>query len=83
MVEGGRPAAPPTRANSTLSVRSCRVRRPRVAPREMRSAISLVRPAERASSKLATLVQAIRSTSPTAPNNSNRRVRSVWLISQS
>jgi len=66
-----------------LSVRSCRASRRRVAPTEIRTAISLALPADRASSRLATLVQAISKTSPTAPDSSSNRVRKLRLTSHS
>src|SRR5439155_21680577 len=42
-----RPKAPPARANSKLSVSSCRTMRPRLAPMAVRMAISLWRPVAR------------------------------------
>ena len=51
----------------TLSTSSCRTMRQRDAPSEMRTDISRARLAERASSRLATLAQAISSTKATAP----------------
>ena len=53
--------------SSTLSTSSWRTMRQRVAPSETRTDISRARPAERASSRLATLAQAISRTKPTAP----------------
>src|SRR5205814_5297188 len=41
------PATPPARPSSMLSVRSCRMMRPRLAPTAVRIAISLCRPAAR------------------------------------
>ena len=61
------PRAPPTSESSTLSVRSWATMRSRRAPIATRSASSRCRPAARPSSRLATLAQQIRSTSPTAP----------------
>ena len=61
------PSTPPKIASSTLSVSSCRTIRPRPAPSEDRTAISVRREAARASSNPATLAQAISSTNPTAP----------------
>ena len=60
-----RPAAPPIRANKTLSVSSCLTIFPRPAPIASRTAISLRRATPRASSVLATFVQAISKTTPT------------------
>jgi len=65
------PSPPPAAAITTLSVSNCRTRRIRLAPRAVRSAISLRRDAARASSRLATLAQAMSSTTPTAPSNTN------------
>ena len=59
------PMMPPRSDSSALSVRNCRIRRPRDAPTARRTAISRSRVAIRASSRLATLTQAISSTSPT------------------
>ena len=56
--------------SSTLSVRSWRSRRPRSPPSAMRTAISRCRPAARASSRLATLAQAMSRTKTTAPSSS-------------
>ena len=63
--ETSRPSRPPASAMTRLSVRSCRSRERRAAPRASRMAISRRREAARASSRLATLAQAISSTSPT------------------
>ena len=60
------PAAPPTSAMIRLSVSSCWIRRARPAPIDRRTAISLVRPAARASSRFATLAHAINRTNPNA-----------------
>ena len=57
---------PAIRPNKALSVRSCRMRRCRLAPSERRRHSSLWREAARASCRLATLAQAITSTIPTA-----------------
>ena len=70
-----RPPSPPARLSSTLSVRSCRTTRPRPAPSAMRTAISWVRRAARASSRLATLAQAINNSSPTAPSRVSSAAR--------
>ncbi len=59
-----RPATPLTNASSTLSTSSCRTRRHRVAPIEMRTAISRERSEARASRRFATFAQAIRRTKP-------------------
>ena len=53
------------------------MRRPRVAPTDRRIAISLVRPAARASSMLATLAAAISSTSPNAAMTMPAPLRTV------
>ena len=68
------PNPPPASANTTLSVKSWRNIRPRDAPSETRSAISLERATDRESNRLATLAQAISSTKPTA-HNSNISLR--------
>ena len=60
------PRMPATKANSILSVRSCCTTVPRVAPRAERRAISLRRYSARESRRLATLAQAISSTTATA-----------------
>ena len=57
------PAAAAHSASTTLSVSSWRTMRPRPAPSAVRTAISRARAAPRASSRLATLPQAISSTS--------------------
>ncbi len=62
--------APPTKLSSRLSLRICPISRPRPAPSAARIAISLRRPVTRASNRLATLTQASKSSSPTAPSNS-------------
>jgi hypothetical protein len=62
------PRAQPRSESSTLSARSCRTRRPRPAPRAERTDISFCRPAARARSRFATLVQAISSTNAAAPS---------------
>src|SRR5438034_8852551 len=61
------PSAPPVKERRRLSVNNCRTRRPRPAPMDSRSAISLWRTEARASRRLATFAQAINSTSPKAP----------------
>lgn len=65
------PAAPPAQARRMLSVSNCLMARPCVAPSAARIANSRARPVERARSKLATFAQAISSTNPTAPSNTN------------
>ena len=57
-------AAPPKAAKSRPSVSSCRTSRPRRAPIARRTEISFCRDLLRASSRLATLAQAISRTSP-------------------
>ena len=66
------PAAPPASDRIVLSARSCPAMRPRVAPMAARTASSFRRPVPRASSKLATLAQAISSSNPTAPARISR-----------
>ena len=58
--------------NSRLSTNNWRISRPRVAPMASRSAISRRRAEARASSRLATLAQAINSTKPTIPRSTKR-----------
>ncbi len=72
-----RPIAPPTTASTRLSVRSWRTSRIWLPPRAVRTAISRSRAVARASSRLATLAQPIRSTKPTAPS----RIRSAGRTS--
>ena len=60
-----RPSPPRTR----LSASSCRTMRLRVAPSELRRAISCRRAVARASSRLATFAQAMSITTPTAANS--------------
>ncbi len=60
------PSVAPPSATSTLSVRSWRITRHASAPRATRTAISFDRAVARASSRLATLAHAMRSTKPTA-----------------
>ena len=61
-----RATAPPRRNSSVLSVKSCRIIRPREEPSAVRTATSLWRFTPRARSKLATLAHAIKSTTPDA-----------------
>ena len=67
-----RPNPPPIRARSTLSASIWNVSRLRLAPSAARTAISLRRPAARASSKFARFAQVIKRTKPTAPSRSQR-----------
>ena len=64
------PSAPPITASTRLSVTSCRTMRRRPAPSAERTASSRVRTVARASSRLATLAQQMRSTNPTTPRKS-------------
>ena len=61
------PSTPPAAASSTLSTSSCRTSASRPAPSDVRIASSCRRDAARASSRLATLKQAIDSSTATAP----------------
>jgi hypothetical protein len=63
------PSVPPISESKRLSVKSWRVRRPRVAPRVLRSAISFSLAVARASRRLATFAQAISNTRLTAISN--------------
>jgi hypothetical protein len=67
-----RPTAPPASDSTMLSVSNWRTMRLRLAPMAARTANSLRRVVERASSRLATFAQAISSTNPTAPNSTSR-----------
>ena len=69
-----RPAAPPIDERRTLSVRSCRMMRQRLAPTAARTASSCWREAARASNKFATLPQAIKRTNNTAATRTRRAV---------
>ena len=60
--EAGGPTRPPAAASTRLSVTSCRTRRSPRAPSAARSAISCCRAVDRASSRCATLAQAMSST---------------------
>ncbi len=71
------PAIPAATASTTLSVRSWRTRRARPAPTAARTTISRPRAEARASSRLATLAQAMSRTKPTAPS----RTKSVCRVS--
>ena len=77
------PATPPASAKATLLVRSWRTSRRRSAPKAVRIAISRSRAEERASRRLATLAQAIKSTRPTAPIRIHRAVWRSPTISSS
>ncbi len=66
------PSTPPTDASARLSIRNCVNICRREAPTEARTATSLCRAAPRASSRFATLAQAISSTKPTAPSSSGK-----------
>ena len=66
-----KPIAAAPRDSRTLSVNNWRTMRPRSAPSAVRMANSRLRAVERASSKLATLAQAMISTNPTAPTSSS------------
>ena len=69
------PRAPPAAASTRLSTRSWRTRTVRPAPRAERTASSRSRSPERTSTRLATLTQAISSTSQTAPKTARIGVR--------
>jgi hypothetical protein len=60
------PRAAPPSASNELSISSWRMRRPRPAPSDARTAISRLRAAALASSMIATLKQPIRRSNPTA-----------------
>ena len=70
------PAAPPRSDNSTLSVRSWRTSRVRLAPSARRTATSRRLDEARDSSRFAMLAQAISSTAPTTPPSSSAADRS-------
>jgi hypothetical protein len=74
------PAAAPMSANTTLSIKSCRMILPFPAPSATRMPISLARLVERTSNRLATFAQAMRSTQPTAPSNTNNAPRALPTI---
>ena len=76
------PNTPPASASRMLSVRSCRMRRSRSAPRAVRIATSRVRPAARASNRFATFAHAMSSTMPTAVSSSISagRTRPVTIV---
>jgi hypothetical protein len=68
-------AIPPSSASRTDSVRSCASTWRRLAPSERRTAISIPRPAPRASSRLAMLAQAMSRTRPVMAKSSVSGVR--------
>ena len=69
------PPAPPIKPRRVLSVTSCLRRRSRPAPRTILTEISRCRTVARASNRLATLVQAIKSKQPTATSRTRRAGR--------
>ena len=69
------PARQPAKPSSELSVKSCRMIRHRPAPMAKRTAISFRRETARTKKRPATLAQAVRRTSPTAPQSANRAGR--------
>jgi hypothetical protein len=75
--DSSRPMMPPSAESRMLSVSNCWMRRRRPAPSASLTAISLCREAERASSRLATLAHAIRSTRLTAPSRMSSAGRIV------
>ena len=74
------PAVPPSRPSRRLSVRNCRTSRARPAPSADRTATSRVRDCARASSRFATLTQAISSTKVTAPSSTSSAGRTLRTI---
>ena len=72
------PASPPPILTSMLSVSSCAMIRLRGAPRATRMAIYLDVAAALTRNKLATLVLAIRSTTPTVAKSRSRAGRTSW-----
>ena len=69
------PPVPASSASTTLSVSICRIRRRRPAPTAARTTSSRPRAAARASSRLATLAQAISNTNATAASSTNNVCR--------
>ena len=63
--EKSKPAIPPRIPRSALSVKSCRIIRPRLAPSANRTEISFFRACARINIKFATFAHAMTSTSPT------------------
>ena len=78
-----RPAAPPSAASRTLSVRSWRRMRPRLAPSAARMAISRRRAAARTNKRFARFAQAMSSTNPTAPSSTTTARRTPPTIESS
>ena len=80
-----RPAAPPAKASTRLSVIICRNSRVRLAPSAERTAISRARSVPRVSNKFARFTHAMRSTTPTPPNSTNmaRRISGSTMYSRS
>jgi hypothetical protein len=74
------PPTPPNAASTTLSVRTCRLSRAPVAPRALRTASSRLREDPRARRRFATLAQAMRRTSATAPSRIRRGARTSPTI---
>ena len=73
-------AAPlPSTVSTALSARSWRAKRPRLAPSATRTAISRLRRTARASRRLATLAQAMSSTSPHIAASQTESVTSLFL----
>lgn len=72
------PTTAPARASSTLSVSSWRTMRPRPAPIAVRTAISRLRSAARASIRFATFAHAMSSTKATAPSRRTISRRVAW-----
>ena len=69
------PRIAPLAATRALSISSCLIMRPALAPRAARSARSRSRDANRASSRFATFAHAITSTRTTAPMSTSSGVR--------
>lgn len=65
------PAAAPSTESRAHSTSSCRITRPRLAPSASRTDISPSRLTARASNRFERLMQAMRSTRPTAPSSIN------------
>jgi hypothetical protein len=73
-------ATPPMSARTMDSVRSWRMTCVRLAPSERRTAISVLRVAPRARSRLAMLAQAMSSTMPVMPKSSMSGVFASWCM---
>ena len=69
------PSPPPSSPNTRLSASNWQVTRPRLAPRAIRTAISLRRPLARVNKRFAMLAQTIKSTHPTPPKRTSNGVR--------